>query len=218
MELKELGSVPKRSFYSPGFGQHFNRASSGAAVYSLSEGPGSLKPECFSPVVTLSRLATGANTFGCHVTSSCYTCTVPPGSAFQQSGTSHSISGNVGGHSAHNQDTVGLSKAAMHCDEIPRPVLDLGLYQNYTGPYPYSRIPGYIDVPVTQQVRSRDQRRESSLLLEGYQQWNWSSSWTGQVYCPKDQTLTSRIWKSSQTGKICARPHILLPFIIQGLS
>ncbi|XP_017547677.1 homeobox protein Hox-D13a [Pygocentrus nattereri] len=205
MELEELGgetaSVANRSFY-PAFGQQSNRSSSGAAVYPLSEGTSSLSPECFTPYVSFPSSATGANTqvtFGCHFASSCYTCKAPPSAAFQQSGVSHGANGNVGGHSADKQDTVGFGRAALRCGEVPGRVRDLGVYQGYTGPYSYPRIPGYIDVPVAQRPRTRDQRRESHFAVEGYQPWNWSSSWNGQVYCPKEQTQSSHIWKSSLT-------------------
>ena len=178
-----------------------------------------LSPECFTPYVSFPSSATGANTqvtFGCHFANSCYTCKATPSAAFQQSGMSHGANGNVGGHSADKQDTAGFGRAALRCGEVPGRVRDLGVYQGYTVPYSYPRIPGYIDVPVAQRARTRDQRRESPFAVEGYQPWNWSSSWSGQVYCPKEQTQSSHIWKSSLAGKICSLTHISPPLISQG--
>ncbi|XP_072541212.1 homeobox protein Hox-D13a [Salminus brasiliensis] len=204
MELEELGgeidSVPNKTFHPSAFGAHSNRTSSGAAVYSLSEGPSSLSSECFTPYVSFPSSANGVNTqvtFGCHFANGCYTCKAPPSAVFQQSGISHTASGNVSVHAADEQDTMGFSRAALRCSEVPDRVRELGIYQGYTGPY--SRIPGYMDMPVSQRAKTKDQRREIPFAVEGYQPWSWSSSWNGRVYCPKEQTQSSHIWKSSLT-------------------
>uniref|UniRef100_A0A3B1KD14 Homeobox D13 n=2 Tax=Astyanax mexicanus TaxID=7994 RepID=A0A3B1KD14_ASTMX len=199
MELEELGvdiaSVPNRTFHPSAFGAHSSRSSLGAAVYSLSEGPSSLSPECCAPYVSFPSSTTGANTqvnLGCRFANSCYTCKTPSSLEFQQNIMQHSARGNVSVRSTDLQDTVSFSRAAMRCGEVPGMVRELGIYQGFIGPYP--RVPGYIDVPVAQRARTRDHRRESPFAVD--QPWSRSSSWNGQVYCPKEQMQNSHIWKS----------------------
>ncbi|XP_035379435.1 homeobox protein Hox-D13a [Electrophorus electricus] len=204
MELEELSgeiaSLPNRSFYPSAFGAHPSRSSTAAAVYSLSECPSSLSPECLTPYVPFPNTATAANsqvTFGCRFASSCYSCKAPPNSVYQQNVVNHSVNGNVNGHPADEQDVVSL----LRCGDVPNRIREFG----YTSPY--RRIPGYIDVPVVQRARARDHRRDCSFGAEGYQPWNWSNSWSSQVYCPKDQTQSSHIWKSSLTeDSMLSRP------------
>ncbi|XP_076857318.1 homeobox protein Hox-D13a [Brachyhypopomus gauderio] len=199
MELEEVSgetaTIPNRSFYPPAFGTHSSRSSSSATVYSLSDRPNSHSPDYLTPYVALPNTATGANsqvTFGCRFAGSCFSCKAPSSSVYQQSVINHSVNGNVNGHSA-DEDVVSLARATLRCGDVPNRIRELG----YTSPY--ARIPGYIDVPFVQRPRARDHRRDGSFATESYQPWNWSNSWSSQVYCPKDQTQSSHIWKSSLT-------------------
>ncbi|MCI4378506.1 hypothetical protein PGIGA_G00216780 [Pangasianodon gigas] len=197
MERQELGGEKaSRSFYTSAFGAHSSRSSS----YLLSDTPSSLSPEPLSPYVSLPNTASCTNsqvTFGCHFANSFYSCKAPPSAVFQQRVMNHhSVNGKVYGHLADTQDVVDFSRAAIHCSEGPTRVRDVGVYQGYAGPY---RIPGYIDVPVVQCARTRDHKHESPFVMEDYEPWNWSTSWSNQIYCPKEQAASPHIWKSSLT-------------------
>ncbi|XP_066497506.1 homeobox protein Hox-D13a [Hoplias malabaricus] len=200
MEVEDLGgeiaSVPSRSFYPAAFGQHSGQSRPSAGVYSRSEVTSSLNPDSFSPYVSFPGSHTAASSrvsFGCNFSSSCYTCKVSTSASFSRGGLNPHPEGILSGHRAEKQDTVGLSRVADRAREF-------GLYQKYTAPYPFPRIPGYIDVPVAPRGRTRDQARQSpALTVDRYPPWSWSSSWSGQVYCPKEQTQSSQIWKTSLT-------------------
>ncbi|KAG7331087.1 hypothetical protein KOW79_005056 [Hemibagrus wyckioides] len=197
MERQELGGEKaNRSFYTSAFGAHSSRSSS----YLLSDTPNSLSPEPLSSYVSFPNAASCTNsqvTFGCHFANSFYSCKASPSAVFQQRVMNHhNVNGKVYGHLADKQDVVDFSRAALHCGEGPTLVRDIGVYQGYAGPY---RIPGYIDVPVVQRARTRDHIHDSPFVMEEYEPWNWSTSWSNQIYCSKEQTASPCIWKSSLT-------------------
>lgn len=211
MERQELGGEKaNRSFYTSAFGAHSSRSSS----YLLSDTPNSLSPEPLSSYVSFPNAASCTNsqvTFGCHFANSFYSCKASPSAVFQQRVMNHhNVNGKVYGHLADKQDVVDFSRAALHCGEGPTLVRDIGVYQGYAGPY---RIPGYIDVPVVQRARTRDPIHDSPFVMEEYEPWNWSTSWSNQIYCSKEQTASPCIWKSSLTGTTFTVSHILLHFM-----
>lgn len=211
MEQQELGGEKaSRSFYTSAFGGHSSRSSS----YFLSDTPNSLSPEPLSSYVSFPNAASCTNSqvaFGCHFANSFYSCKAPPSAVFQQRVMNHhSVNGKVYGHLADKQDVMDFSRAAIHCSEGPTRIRDVGVYQGYAGPY---RIPGYIDVPVVQRARTRDHKHESHFVMEDCEPWNWSSSWNNQIYCPKEQTASPHIWKSSLAGKTYTVGHISRPFM-----
>lgn len=200
MERQELdGEKTSRSFYTAALGAHSSRSSS----YLLSNTASSLSPDPLSSYISFPNAAPCTNsqvTFGCHFADSFYNCKAPPSAVFQQRVLNHhNVNGKVYGHLADKQDVVDFSRASIHCSEGPSRVRDVGVYQGYAGPY---RIPGYIEVPVVQRSRSRDHNHESHFVMEDYEPWNWSTSWSNHIYCPREQTASSHIWKSSLTGKI----------------
>lgn len=211
MERQELGGEKTtRSFYTSAFGADSSRSSS----YLLSNTPSSLSPEPLSPYVSFPNAASCTNsqvTFGCHFANSFYSCKAPPSSVFQQRVMNHhSVNGKGYGHLADKQDVVDISRPAIHCSEGPTRVREVGVYQGYAGHY---RIPGYIDVPVVQRSKIRDHKHESPFVMDDYEPWNWSTSWSNQIYCPKEQTTSSHMWKSSLAGKMFTVCHISRPFM-----
>lgn len=207
MERQEQAS---RSFYTSAFGAYSSRSSS----YLLSEIPSPLSSEPLSPYGSFPNAASSTNsqvTFECHSANSFYSCKAPPSAVFQQRAMNHhSVNGKAYGHLADKQDVVDFSRASIHCGEGPTRVREVGVYQGYAGPY---RIPGYIDVPVVQRARTRDHKHESPFVMEDYEPWSWSTSWSNQIYCPKEQTASPHVWKSSLTGKMYTVGHISRPFM-----
>lgn len=211
MERQELGGEKtSRSFYTSAFGSHSGRSSS----YLLSNTASSLNPEPISPYVSFPNAAACSSsqvTFGCHFANSFYSCKAPPSAVFQQRVMNHhSVNGKVYGHLADKQDVVDFSIPAAHCTEGPTRVRDVGVYQGYAGPY---RIPGYIDVPVVQRSRTRDHKHESPFVMDDCEHWNWSTSWSNHIYCQKEQSASSHIWKPSLTGKMFTICQISRPFL-----
>lgn len=198
MERQELGGEKAdRSFYTSAFGAHSSRSSS----YLLSDTPSSLSPEPLSPYGSFPNAGSSTNsqvTFGCRFANGFYSCKAPPSAVFQQRVMNHhSVDGKVYGHFADKQDMVDFSRAAIHCGEGPTRLREVGVYQGYAGP---CRIPGYIDVPIIQRSRTRDHK--NPFVMEDYEPWSWSTSWSNQIYSPKEQTVSPHIWKSSPTGKM----------------
>ncbi|KAF7709575.1 homeobox protein Hox-D13a isoform X1 [Silurus meridionalis] len=196
MERQELGGEKARSFYTSAFGAHSSRCS----PFLLSDTPSSLSPDPLSTYVSFPNTASCTNsqvTFGCHFANGFYSCKASPSPMFQQRVMNHhGVNGKVYGHLSDKQDMMDFSKAALHCAEGPTRVRDVSVYQGYAGQY---RIPGCVDVPVAQRARTRDHKHESTFAMEDYDPWNWSSSWSNQLYCPKEQAASPHIWKSSLT-------------------
>ncbi|XP_047671158.1 homeobox protein Hox-D13a [Tachysurus fulvidraco] len=198
MERQELGGEKvNRSFYTSAFGAHSSRSSS----YLLSDTPNSLSPEPLASHVSFPNAASCTNsqvTFGCHFANSFYSCKASPSAVFQQRVVNHhNVNGKVYGHLADKQDVVDFSRAALHRGEGPTRIRDIGVYQGYAGPY---RVPGYIDVPVVPRART-NHIHDSPFVMEEYEPWNWSNSWSNQIYCSKEQTTSPCIWKSSITAE-----------------
>ncbi|XP_036400671.1 homeobox protein Hox-D13a [Megalops cyprinoides] len=207
MELDGLGgdiaSVQNRSFYPSAFGAHSSRSATGSTVYSIADRSASLSPESiktYAPIPGSTAAANPSIGFGCHFGNTYYGCKIPHSAGFQQNATKQSPHASLGGHSVDKlMDISGYASANMHCNEMAGRAKEFGVYQGYTGSY--SRIPGYIDVPVVPRAGSGDPRREAVLPMESYQPWNWSNSWNSQLYCAKEQTPSSNIWKSSLVGE-----------------
>lgn len=85
-------------------------------------------------------------------------------------------------------------------DEFSTRAKEYAFYQGYPSA-PYQ--PSYLDVPVVPALSAPSEPRHESLLpVETYHQpWAISNSWSGQVYCPKEQSQSSSPWKPSLQGK-----------------
>lgn len=86
-------------------------------------------------------------------------------------------------------------------DEFSTRAKEYAFYQGYPST-PYQ--PSYLDVPVVPALSAPSEPRHESLLpVEPYhhQPWAISNSWSGQVYCPKDQSQSSSPWKPPLQGK-----------------
>ncbi|KAJ8416889.1 hypothetical protein AAFF_G00327670 [Aldrovandia affinis] len=200
---EDIASVHNRSFYPSAFGAHASRSTSGSTVYSIAERSASLSPESIKTYAPIPGSPTAANPpigFGCHFGNSYYGCKIPHGAGFQQNVTKQTAHASLGGHSVDKlMDISSFPSTNIHYNEIPGRATEFGVYQSYSSSY--SRIPGYVDVPVVPRVGVGDPRHEAVIPIEGYQSWNWSNSWNSQLYCTKEQTTSSHIWKSSLAGE-----------------
>ncbi|XP_036411431.1 homeobox protein Hox-A13a [Megalops cyprinoides] len=81
-------------------------------------------------------------------------------------------------------------------EEFASRAKDFSYYQSYaTGPY--QPVPSYLDLPVVSGMSGPTEPRHEPLLpVESYQPWALTNGWSGQVYCSKEQTQTSSVWKS----------------------
>lgn len=101
------------------------------------------------------------------------------------------------GTSFYGDKFMDLSAPSVEDYAVSR-AKEFAYYQSY-GTSPYQPVPGYLDVPLVQAVSGpADSRHEPSLLpVESYQPWAISaSSWSGQVYCSKEQAQTGNMWKA----------------------
>ncbi|XP_030642379.1 homeobox protein Hox-D13a [Chanos chanos] len=210
MELEgvvgEIPSVHCRSFYPSAFGTQSSRSPSTTTVYSIPDRPGTLSPQSLNSFASLPNSANVSSSvaFGCNIGNRCYSYKIPQSPVFQQNILKQTANTPLSGHTTDKpMDMAGFTSNSLHCSDVQRRVKEFGVYQSYTGPY--SRIPGYMDVPVVPRARAGDPRQEAVLPMECYQPWSWSSAWNGQQYCPKDQSQNSCIWKSPRTEDV-ARP------------
>ncbi|MCJ8728727.1 hypothetical protein PDJAM_G00007710 [Pangasius djambal] len=83
-------------------------------------------------------------------------------------------------------------------EEFSSRAKEFTFYQGYSSG-PYQPVPSYLDVPVVPALSSAPEPRHESILpVETYHQpWAITNSWNSPVYCPKEQTQSSHLWKSS---------------------
>ncbi|XP_035267336.1 homeobox protein Hox-D13a [Anguilla anguilla] len=199
----DIASVQNRSFYPSAFGAQSSRSASGSVVYSITDRTASLSPESIKTYALIPGSPATANPpigFGCHFGNSYYGCKIPHGAPLQHAATKQTTLASLCGHSVDKRmDISGFGSSNVHCNEIPGRAAEFGVYQGYSGSY--SRIPGYIDVPVVPRAAAGYHRHEAVLPIDGYQPWNWSNSWNSQLYCPKEQTPSPHSWKYSLAGE-----------------
>ncbi|XP_064185994.1 homeobox protein Hox-D13a [Anguilla rostrata] len=199
----DIASVQNRSFYPSAFGAQSSRSASGSVVYSITDRTASLSPESIKTYALIPGSPATANPpigFGCHFGNSYYGCKIPHGAPLQHAATKQTTLASLCGHSVDKRmDISGFGSSNVHCNEIPGRAAEFGVYQGYSGSY--SRIPGYIDVPVVPRAAAGYHRHEAVLPIDGYQPWNWSNSWNSQLHCPKEQTPSPHSWKYSLAGE-----------------
>ncbi|XP_029360519.1 homeobox protein Hox-A13b [Echeneis naucrates] len=85
-------------------------------------------------------------------------------------------------------------------EEFSSRAKEFAFYQGYSsGPYQ----PSYLDVPVVPALSAPSEPRHEPLLpMEPYQPWAITNSWSGQVYCSKEQPQSNPLWKSSLQDSI----------------
>ncbi|XP_030637978.1 homeobox protein Hox-A13b isoform X2 [Chanos chanos] len=116
------------------------------------------------------------------------------GSGYYQCRMSHHNSKSCAQPSSYGEKYMDTSISG---EEFPSRAKEYTFYQGYS-PGPYQPVPSYLDMPVVPALSAPAEPRHDSLLpVETYQPWTIGNGWNSPVYCPKDQTQSNHLWKST---------------------
>lgn len=102
--------------------------------------------------------------------------------------------------SYHPAEKYAEPSTALPTEELSSRAKEFAFYPSFASSY--QAVPGYLDVSVVPSISAHPEPRHDALIpMEGYQHWALSNGWDGQVYCSKEQTQSTHLWKSPFPGK-----------------
>ncbi len=101
--------------------------------------------------------------------------------------------------SYHPAEKYAETSSALPTEELSSRAKEFAFYPSFASSY--QAVPGYLDMSVVPSISAHPEPRHDALIpMEGYQHWALSNGWDGQVYCSKEQTQSSHLWKSPFPG------------------
>lgn len=102
--------------------------------------------------------------------------------------------------SYHPAEKYTEPSAALPTEELSSRAKEFAFYPSFASSY--QTVPGYLDVSVVPGISTHPEPRHETLIpMDGYQHWALSNGWDGQVYCSKEQTQSTHLWKSPFPGR-----------------
>ncbi|XP_042309824.1 homeobox protein Hox-C13 [Sceloporus undulatus] len=150
-------------------------------------------------------------------------CPAPPASSNATLGYGYPFGGSYYGCRLSHSHNVNLQQKAcsyhpaaekypepsgsLPSEELSSRAKEFAFYPSFASSY--QAVPGYLDVSVVPGISGHPEPRHDALLpMEGYQHWALSNGWDGQVYCSKEQSQSSHLWKSPFPDVVPLQPEV----------
>ncbi|XP_030045090.1 homeobox protein Hox-C13 [Microcaecilia unicolor] len=135
----------------------------------------------------------------------------PFGSSYYGCRLSHSHHHNVNLQqkpcSYHPVEKYPEPSGSLPAEELSSRAKEFAFYPGFTSSY--QAVPGYLDVSVVPGISGHPEPRHDALIpMEGYQHWALSNGWDSQVYCSKEQSQSSHLWKSPFPDVVPLQPEV----------
>ncbi|XP_043939872.1 homeobox protein Hox-C13 [Protopterus annectens] len=133
----------------------------------------------------------------------------PFGSAYYGCRLSHSHNMNLQQKpcSYHPAEKYTEPSSSLSNEELSSRAKEFAFYPSF--PSSYQTVPGYLDMSVVPSISSHPEPRHDALLpMEGYQHWAISNGWDGQVYCSKEPSQPTHLWKSPFPDVVPLQPEV----------
>ncbi|XP_056130134.1 homeobox protein Hox-C13a [Lampris incognitus] len=109
--------------------------------------------------------------------------------------------------SYHPAEKYAEPSTALPTEELSSRAKEFAFYPSFASSY--QAVPGYLDVSVVPGISAHPEPRHDALIpMEGYQHWALSNGWDGQVYCSKEQTQSTHLWKSPFPDVVPLQPEV----------
>ncbi|XP_063152660.1 homeobox protein Hox-C13 [Candoia aspera] len=149
-------------------------------------------------------------------------CPAPPASSNATLGYGYPFGGSYYGCRLSHSHNVNLQQkpcayhpaekypepsGSLPSDELSSRAKEFAFYPSFASSY--QAVPGYLDVSVVPGISGHPEPRHDALLpMEGYQHWALSNGWDGQVYCAKEQSQSTHLWKSPFPDVVPLQPEV----------
>ncbi|KAI4900812.1 hypothetical protein NFI96_011623 [Prochilodus magdalenae] len=136
-------------------------------------------------------------------------CAYPFGSPYYGCRLSHSHGVNVQQKpcSYHPAEKYTEPSGPLPSDELSSRAKEFAFYPSFASSY--QTVPSYLDMSVMPGISAHPEPRHETLIpMDGYNHWALSNGWEGQVYCSKEQSQSSHLWKSPFPDVVPLQPEI----------
>ncbi|XP_032068019.1 homeobox protein Hox-C13 [Thamnophis elegans] len=149
-------------------------------------------------------------------------CPAPPASSNATLGYGYPFGGSYYGCRLSHSHNVNLQQkpcayhppekypepsGSLPSEELSSRAKEFAFYPSFASSY--QAVPGYLDVSVVPGISGHPEPRHDALLpMEGYQHWALSNGWDGQVYCAKEQSQSTHLWKSPFPDVVPLQPEV----------
>ncbi|XP_073526095.1 homeobox protein Hox-C13 [Phyllobates terribilis] len=120
---------------------------------------------------------------------------------------SHNVNLHQKPCSYHPSDKYSEPSNSLPNEDFSSRAKEFAFYPSFASSY--QAVPGYLDMSVVPGISSHPEPRHDTLIsMEGYQHWALPNGWDGQVYCSKDQSQSSHLWKAPFPDVVPLQPEV----------